>query len=422
MVTTIHVVIISHDGVGHVNACLAVAERLIQVGHRVSFVVNEQWKGRLEPYGVREVLVNDPQRNSNVDPARDLAEKIVKMDLFEPNQPLVQAMEIFEKFAPQQMETAQRLDIQLVQLLPELKPDIIFIDYAVCFPAVVNYGCPWINVVSMNPLYYIDDDRAPPSFSGLSEMGDKTEWKQFRDAVSDVKRKSLKLYNNYFKQKGITDYTDDSLVYNSKYLNIYGFPEELDYLELRPLPPKWHRFDNLMRREKHIAAFELSDKLKEKPGKLIYFSLGSMGAANVKNMNRLIDILSKSNNRFIVSMGPMPEAIHLAENMWGQSNVQQIQVLPLVDLVITHGGNNTTTETFYFGKPMIVLPLGGDQLDNAQRVQDLGLGVRLDAYKCTNRELLTAIDTLLNDNILTDRLKQISLRIQSDDMIEKTLQ
>ncbi|CAG2165010.1 unnamed protein product [Oppiella nova] len=111
-----------------------------------------------------------------------------------------------------------------------------------------------------------------------------------------------------------------------------------------------------------------------------------MGAADVKNMKRLVNILSKSKHRFIVSKGPFHEEYDLPVNMWGAATVPQIQVLPVVDLVVTHGGNNTTTETMYFGIPMIVLPLFLDQYDNAQRVEDKGFGIRLDAYQCSDLE------------------------------------
>ena len=97
-------------------------------------------------------------------------------------------------------------------------------------------------------------------------------------------------------------------------------------------------------------------------------------------MRRLVDVLADTPHRYIVSKGPQHDEYELAPNMWGAEFLPQTSIVPLVDLVITHGGNNTTTEAFHFGKPMIVLPLFWDQYDNAQRVDETGFGVRLPTY------------------------------------------
>jgi UDP:flavonoid glycosyltransferase YjiC (YdhE family) len=80
--------------------------------------------------------------------------------------------------------------------------------------------------------------------------------------------------------------------------------------------------------------------------------------------------------------------------------------------VITHGGNNTTTECLHFGKPMIVLPLFWDQYDNAQRVHELGLGSRLDTYRFTDDDMHAALDRLLADEALHNRLADAAAQIQ----------
>jgi UDP:flavonoid glycosyltransferase YjiC (YdhE family) len=108
--------------------------------------------------------------------------------------------------------------------------------------------------------------------------------------------------------------------------------------------------------------------------------------------------------------------------MWGQKIVPQIKVLPLVDLVITHGGNNTFTETLFFGKPMIVMPLFSDQFDTAQRVQEKGFGVKLDPYNCKENELLESIEKLVNDEMLALKMIKISERIQSSNKISKIVE
>jgi UDP:flavonoid glycosyltransferase YjiC (YdhE family) len=97
--------------------------------------------------------------------------------------------------------------------------------------------------------------------------------------------------------------------------------------------------------------------------------------------------------------------------MVGEEFLPQTSILPQVDLVITHGGNNTVTESLRFGRPMVLLPLFWDQYDNAQRMHETGFGIRLDTYRHAPEELTQAVERLLADAPLHDRLAAVSTRL-----------
>ena len=97
----------------------------------------------------------------------------------------------------------------------------------------------------------------------------------------------------------------------------------------------------------------------------------------------------------------------------------QTKVIPLVDLVITHGGNNTVAESLYFGKPLIVLPLFADQHDNGQRVEESGLGFRFPPYQVTKEELFDGMENLFLNHELVLKLQAISKRIQASNSNSK---
>jgi UDP:flavonoid glycosyltransferase YjiC (YdhE family) len=202
-------------------------------------------------------------------------------------------------------------------------------------------------------------------------------------------------------------------MHSSTELNLYVYPGVIDYTERRPLDPKlWQRLDSSVRATE--AAFDVPQALADRPPEsgLIYLSLGSLGSADVDLMRRLVAVLGDTPHRFIVSKGPQHAEYDLAPNMWGAEFVPQTSIIPLVDLVITHGGNNTTTEAFHFGKPMIVLPLFWDQYDNAQRVDETGFGVRLPTYAFEPAELIGAIDRVLANGELRTRLAGIGAEIR----------
>lgn len=87
-----------------------------------------------------------------------------------------------------------------------------------------------------------------------------------------------------------------------------------------------------------------------------------MGSIDLNMMKRLLSALENSPHKYIVSKGPLHEQYEVAgENQWGAQFLPQLDILPQVDLIITHGGNNSITEIFALGKPLIVMPLFADQ-------------------------------------------------------------
>ena len=197
--------------------------------------------------------------------------------------------------------------------------------------------------------------------------------------------------------------------------NLYVYPAEADYVDARPLEASWTRMDSSVREtdDDYVLPARLADR--PEGSALVYLSLGSLGGADVELMQRLVDVLGTTRHRFIVSKGPQADRITLADNMVGEQMVPQTKVIPQVDLVISHGGNNTVTETLHFGKPLIVLPLFWDQYENAQRIDELGFGVRLDTYGFADAELTDAVDKILADTELRDRLEEIGEKIRARD-------
>ena len=67
--------------------------------------------------------------------------------------------------------------------------------------------------------------------------------------------------------------------------------------------------------------------------------------------------------------GPQPSHVHI------ERYIPQSQLLPYCDIVVHQGGFSTVTGTLNAGLPMVVIPVGADQPDNAACCAALGVGV-----------------------------------------------
>jgi MGT family glycosyltransferase len=270
---------------------------------------------------------------------------------------------------------------------------------------VLAPGIPWVRIVSCNPLE-LKDPALPPTFSGYSS-DEPSGWDEFRSRYRELHEPLHRGFSEFCVQRGAPRLPDGEFIHESPFLNLYVYPPEADYERSRPLGAHWQRLGSCVRESDGYTGSSGD------PHPAIYLSLGSLGSADVGLMQKLIDTLGRTDYFVIVSMGPQHHELRLARNMTGEEFLPQPAILPQVDAVITHGGNNTVVESLHFGKPMIVLPLFWDQHDNAQRMQELGLGRRLDTYRHEPDELVDAIESLLADPHLPGRLSGISHRLQA---------
>ena len=395
---------------GPTNNCVGIGDVLRRRGHRVVFIVEESFAGTLAAQGFEErtMRLGPPPETEEApgqfwkDFIRDTAPVFRKPtidQLAEFIAPTFQAL----------IDGSKYVDARLTEIIGELEPDLVVEDNVVTFPALFAGGRPWARIDSCNPLEIKDAD-LPPVFSGLPSE-DRSGWAEFREAYRAAHAEMHADFDEFCRERGAPPLPRDDFIHASPTLNLYLYPEEVDYPRREPLGPTWHNLGASVRATD--PDWRLPDELAGGEEPLVYLSLGSLGSADVELMRTLVAELAEAPYRFVVSKGPQAAEFDLAPNMAGAEFLPQTSVLPQVDLVVTHGGNNTVTESLFFGKPMVVLPIFWDQHDNAQRIDETGYGVRLDTYAHRPDELRGTIARLLDDAKLADRLAQTSRRLQA---------
>jgi UDP:flavonoid glycosyltransferase YjiC (YdhE family) len=183
------------------------------------------------------------------------------------------------------------------------------------------------------------------------------------------------------------------------------------YLLLVPVPPSFRDpRDPLPPTARHVRPAILEDltaipaSQSPAPGggtPHIYFTLGTVFPQESGDLfQRVLAGLVNLEAQVTVTTG---EAITAAELGDQPSSVRVAQFLPLSellvenDVVVSHGGSGTVVSALALGRPQVVLPMGADQLNTADRCQELGAGVALDPFICTPNDVTEAVNTVLRD-------------------------
>ncbi|XP_025931381.1 UDP-glucuronosyltransferase 1-1-like [Apteryx rowi] len=143
---------------------------------------------------------------------------------------------------------------------------------------------------------------------------------------------------------------------------------------------------------------------------IVVFSLGSM--VSEIPMKKAIEITE--------ALGSVPQTVlwrytgEVPPNL--PKNIKLVKWLPQNDLLahpktrafITHGGSHGVYEAICNAVPMVLMPLFGDQMDNAKRVETRGAGLTLNILEMTSKDISDALHAVINDKKYKENIKRLS--------------
>lgn len=308
------------------------------------------------------------------------------------------------------VDTAKWAQKDLPAVLAKVRPDMVCVDNVILFPAIKQYGRPWVRIISCSE-NEIEDPDIPPHLSGAAEQ-DHAAHKRYRDHFNKVIGPIHDDFNAFLAENNEAPYPIGQFFEASPTMNLLLYPEAAKFRRRHPLDPdRFQYLEGCVRTEKPYVVPTFA---KNDDGPLIYVSFGSLGAGDVDLLKRIIAALGKTRYRALVNVGGYKaQYTDVPPNVIVEEWFPQPSVIPQVDAVIHHGGNNSFTECLYFGKPAIIMPYVWDGHDNAMRVQETGHGFGMPRYDWTDVQLVAKIEQCLTDLKMKAKLAATSKQMRA---------
>lgn len=391
---------------------VGIAQACREQGHRAVFICDSGFRGVFSEYGFEEFEVNlsEPMPPEQ---AASYWSDFIQQHIPNFHKSAYDQIDNYVKDCWEAIvDTAKWAQKGLPDVLNEIKPDLICVDNVILFPAIKQSGVPWVRIVSCSENEVADDNIAP-YLSGCRE-DDAAGQERFRRRYQEVLKPIHDEFNKFLIQCGEAPYPLANFVEESPYMNLLLYPESAKFNRSKPLDPnRFQYLEGCVREDSpfEVPAFEVNS---ESP--LIYVSFGTLGSSDIQLMQRLIDVLGKLPYRVLLNVGDYIEQYkNVPKNIYIAAWYPQPSVIPHVDMVIHHGGNNSFTECLYFGKPALIMPYVWDGHDNATRVEETNHGLSLHRYNWTDEQMESSLQRLLDDLTIRDTLKKSSEHMQRQD-------
>jgi len=357
---------------GHTNPTLGVVGELVSRGHQVWYYSYNMMREKIESTGATFISCDDYGTKQTLN-AKDSAR--VGKDLAFSAKILV--------------DTTLSLDDKVCREMEELKPDCIVADSMALWGKAVaqKLGIPF---VSSTTTFAFNQYSAKVMKQGIGDLI------KMIFSMTKTTKQMKRLQNKGYPVRNILDIIGND---DSTHTIVYTSPEFQPCSET--FSDKYAFVGPSIR--------PAIGKIEKKRDKLIYISMGTVNNDMMPFYKMCLSAFANTDYQVIMSVGNLVSLEgfgELPEHISVFSHVDQIAVLHQADVFLSHGGMNSVSESLYFGVPLVMFPQTSEQGGVAERVNQLGAGIKLD--KLTAPSILDAINKIFADSSYKQNADSIS--------------
>ena len=147
---------------------------------------------------------------------------------------------------------------------------------------------------------------------------------------------------------------------------------------------------------------------------IVYISLGSI-ISDRGFCRQCISAFGNKRFSVILNTGKVdPSSLgSIPSNIFAYPFVPQVEVLSHADVFLTHCGMNSINEALYAGVPMVTMPFLNDQITNARRVCEMGLGKSVPSFPMSGEKMYEAVCTVYRDAGYREKAEMMRSALQA---------
>ena len=370
-----NVLVINFPGEGHINPTLAIVSELIRRGRQLFRIVLKILERRLK------------QQVQNSEFENFLSQINIMERVNEGGSPLTMLSHM--------MEASERIVTQIVEETKREKYDYLIYDNH--FPV----GRIIANVLQLPSV----SSCTTFAFNQYITFNDEHESREV-DEMNPLYQSCLAGMEKWNKQYGmkctsmydIMNHPGDiTIVYTSKEYQPRSDVFDESYKFVGPS----------IATRKEIGSFPI-EHLKDE--KVIFISMGTVFNEQPELYEKCFEAFKDVEATVVLVVGKkinISQFENIPDNFKLYNYVPQLEVLQHADVFVTHGGMNSSSEALYYGVPLVVIPVTGDQPLVAKRVNEVGAGIRLNRKELTSELLRESVKKVMNDVTFKENSRKV---------------